>query len=676
MAGHSYGELVALHAAGVVTRRDLMSLSLVRGQLMSQCDEGGMISVAAPRDAVSAAVAPIEGITIANHNGPAQTVLSGSNQALTAAAAALDAAGWRPMRLPVSGAFHSPLMAQAAAPWKDALTSTPMSAPDRNVYGNRDGSPYAADANTTRDRLAAHLLSSVEFVAQIERMYADGIRTFVEVGPGQVVTRLVSAILGDRPFVALATDPGSGRLPGLLGTLGALFVNGRLTSPSRLFDDRDITPIAIDQLADLRPAPPTATTWWVNPLTVRPHDPRVAAPVQPPLTLETRSAAATLPVTPQAMPPPQVPIPHLPAMPARGSNEIVAAYAAYQETMRRFLEVQERVMAGILGGAAMPLPQVSAASGTAAPIPQPDRAVADAPAPEALIPAAPVSLPAPQPRAQTLDAPAIEALLVRAASVETGYPAEMLGRELDLTGDLGIDSLRHVQIVTAVGEALPADVRDRLSGYMDRLLGARTLNELTAVLVSALGHQHTAAAAPASAPASRQQQPAPAVDSCERSAPRGFARPLELPERPARWRHVVITEDALGIAPLISGVLAASGARVTLIRRTDLSSSAGIAAASAGCADADAIVHLAALDATASSDAAQVVAKSLLHLLRALPETVAPTVLAASLMGGSFGRDGHLGPGSPPGGAAVGVLRAMARARGLAGEGRRFLCGR
>src|SRR5262249_58879939 len=94
------------------------------------------------------------------------------------------------------------------------------------VFANLDGEPYPADAAAARTQLKEHLLRPVEFVAQVEQMYASGARIFVEVGPGTVVSRLVDGILGERPHTCLPLDPQRGRFEGLLGAIGALAVRG------------------------------------------------------------------------------------------------------------------------------------------------------------------------------------------------------------------------------------------------------------------------------------------------------------------------------------------------------------------------------------------------------------------------------------------------------------------
>ncbi|MBZ4322115.1 type I polyketide synthase, partial [Streptomyces huiliensis] len=210
-AGHSLGELTALHAAGAYDAATLMRLAHRRGELMRDAAggaPGGMLAVAAsPEETADAlAEAGLADVWIANRNGPRQTVLSGTAEALAAAAARFAAAGTDTTGLPASAAFHSPLVGAAREPFAAALADASVGAPGLEVWSNTDAAPYPADPALIRDRLAGHLVSPVRFAEQVEAMYAAGVRVFAEVGAGSVLTGLVGRILGDRPHLAVSFD--------------------------------------------------------------------------------------------------------------------------------------------------------------------------------------------------------------------------------------------------------------------------------------------------------------------------------------------------------------------------------------------------------------------------------------------------------------------------------------
>ncbi len=229
VAGHSYGELTALHAAGVMSRRTLFELSRARGLAMAQCGEGGgMISLEADRADAERWLAGIAGVTIASHNAPRQTVVSGASAALVEATAVLAGVTVRGTRLPVSGAFHSPLMEPAVPVWQSTLDQAsflvPASVP---VYSTVYAEPYSNDVGHVRRGLTEQIVKPVEYVRTVERLYEDGVRVFIEVGPGSVLTSLTTAILAGRPALTVSADPQGGRLQGLLASLGRPGGRGR-----------------------------------------------------------------------------------------------------------------------------------------------------------------------------------------------------------------------------------------------------------------------------------------------------------------------------------------------------------------------------------------------------------------------------------------------------------------
>ncbi|WP_433933665.1 SDR family NAD(P)-dependent oxidoreductase [Sorangium cellulosum] len=205
-AGHSFGEITALHAAGALSAADLLRVARRRGELMgaASSERGAMIAVPRAIDEVRAL--GLGDVVVANHNGPKQVVLSGSVAAIEAAERRLGELGIQARRLDVAAAFHSPLVAEARAPFREFLAGIEVGAPAAPVYSNAEVEPYPGGGDGARDRLARQLAEPVRFVEQIERMYAAGVRTFVEVGPGSVLTNLVGDILSGRPHRAVALD--------------------------------------------------------------------------------------------------------------------------------------------------------------------------------------------------------------------------------------------------------------------------------------------------------------------------------------------------------------------------------------------------------------------------------------------------------------------------------------
>ncbi|MEM1032878.1 MAG: beta-ketoacyl synthase N-terminal-like domain-containing protein [Myxococcota bacterium] len=210
VGGHSFGEVTALGAAGVLSETDVLQVARLRGAAMaeaSRTSEGAMVAVTAPIDRVRDALdASDEGVVVANHNAPEQVVLSGPAAAIDTVEERLRGKGLRVKRLDVATAFHSAVVAEAAAPFRKGLDDITLGVPRIPVFANETAAPYPEAEEAIRDRLAHQLVSSVRFVEQIEAMYEAGARVFVEVGPGSVLTGLVTRILGDRPHRAIPLD--------------------------------------------------------------------------------------------------------------------------------------------------------------------------------------------------------------------------------------------------------------------------------------------------------------------------------------------------------------------------------------------------------------------------------------------------------------------------------------
>ena len=224
-AGHSYGELTALCASRRFAPAALYRLSMLRGRLMAEAQEvdGGMLAIGAPLTQVEAAIKELAvDLVVANYNSPNQVVLSGRLPEIDRATALFTQRNMRGKKLQVAAAFHSPLVASASRAFRPELDGVEFAASQMPVYANTTAAQYPTDARDARDLLAAQLARPVNFVREVEQMYADGVRTFVEVGPGGVLTGLVGSILSGRDFRAVAVDSSSGKRGGLFDLASAL----------------------------------------------------------------------------------------------------------------------------------------------------------------------------------------------------------------------------------------------------------------------------------------------------------------------------------------------------------------------------------------------------------------------------------------------------------------------
>ncbi len=201
LAGHSLGEYNALLAAGVYDFLTGLRLVKKRGELMSQARNGGMGAVIGlGPDAIARVIAErgLGGIDVANFNSPAQTVVSGPVADIARAGPLFEAAGARMfMPLPVSAAFHSRYMADAAKEFAAFLAPMTFSAPKTPVVANVTAQPYPDDGAAMKSLLVEQITRSVQWTQSVRYLIANGVTGFSEMGPGNVLTRLVQQIQKD-----------------------------------------------------------------------------------------------------------------------------------------------------------------------------------------------------------------------------------------------------------------------------------------------------------------------------------------------------------------------------------------------------------------------------------------------------------------------------------------------
>ena len=686
VGGHSYGELVALHAAGALSTADLAELSTARGRFMREAGQGvagAMAALLAGPGEVEPLTKTIPGVLIANWNGPRQTVIAGPSDAVKRAIEHAEARGIRCRLLPVSSAFHTPLVAPARLPLSHLASRLLTQAPDRPVYSNLDAAPHPSDTAAIGVRLGDHLASPVRFAEMIEAMHHDGARVFVEVGPGSILAPLVDTILKDRPHLAVSCDPsGASGVTGFLRTVGRLVVAGCPLRLSSLTEGRSA------QILDLRnlppgdfPAPPTTSTWVVNGSRARPiaepeqprlgqalpesrrvqvkpamtpvveprktaspngfHGAQNGTPGVPPLTkpivgrsTSSRGERATVPVSDPIMkrsfnPGSQIDM-KTPSAPATSTDRVIESF---QQTMQAFLEVQKATMLAYLAGRSapgLPVPatagageqdhhvehngasNVSPPAGFKAPESVPERAPATRPAVVVDVAAAEsfvlqrhelnrghgngngsghgnpngnangngkahVLPPPPSGTTGGPDRATITARLLETVRDRTGYPIETLGLELDMEADLGIDSIKRVEILGKMRDEFPGlKALSDAPEMMDAMARARTLGVIVDRIASLSEQSQPAMTVDASASPS-QPVPAPSANGSShghgkhgRNTSRRILKVVDAPlprERAGLMANgrIVITDDGRGVARRLETELVSAGVDVERI---------------------------------------------------------------------------------------------------------------
>ncbi|MBW2118931.1 MAG: SDR family NAD(P)-dependent oxidoreductase [Deltaproteobacteria bacterium] len=470
VAGHSYGELTALCVSGRISTKALHSLSVLRGLLMSRGngDKGAMLAAQAPLSSVERIISEEKlNIIVANKNAPNQAVLSGFTEEIKRAAQALAKREIRNIRLPVSAAFHSSLVGHLEKPFLSILRDIEFSGNGIPVFANSTAKEYPEDPEEARRVLAAQLVNPVEFIEEIENMYRSGVRTFLEVGPGARLTGLVNAILEKREHNALSLDKSSGKRSGVfdlacaLASLSAQGHHTNLSLWSPLPDNREVP-------AQRKKGQMTVPICGANYRKPKPSRP----PLSPPKVSVPPGSSGTVPVSVTS----HQPIGKMPASPHAGFDSLTEALRTTQENLaylqkiqeqtaqlhQQFLEGQDTAQRTIQGLMEQQRKLLQASLGMTketselvipehapridtAPIQPQNQPVT--PADEQFLTSEP-SVPDP-------GSGAVERILLKVVSDKTGYPVDMLEMDMELDSDLGIDSIKRVEILSVLHEKLP-----------------------------------------------------------------------------------------------------------------------------------------------------------------------------------------------------------------------------
>ena len=478
-AGHSFGEVTALAAAGVIPMERLVETARTRGVLMAEAGrgkDGAMLAIAASAEDVRALLdsqpQSAGSLVMANDNAPQQVVLAGHASDIAWAEAAAKSAGWTSRRLPVASAFHSSIVAASSEPLATYLKTLKLGQAGFPVYANATAQPYGEQV---ADQLADQVRQPVKFREMIEAMARDGVTRFIEVGPGRVLTGLVGQILDTTPHIAVALDdPKAGGLRGWHRGLAALAADGVALDLVSLFDHYDAPAkhVAAPAHAVLvgganlgKPYPPADGKTSITLKRARMTLPDAPSPVAEGPQLTPAVQRVDAPLSTDAW-----------SVIDRIQKETAEQHQHYLDVMTQshqaFLDVSAQMMAQIVGD------HTTVAQ---APMSTPN-AVLDVTvsslqqAPEA------VATPAPRPLPQQVLAPVSDHrpsesagdVVLAIVSEKTGYPADMLGLGMEMEAELGIDSIKQVEILAALQARFPGAPSIPAS----ELAGLRTLQDV------------------------------------------------------------------------------------------------------------------------------------------------------------------------------------------------------
>lgn len=499
--GHSFGELVALYSAGWMDEEVFFLLSTLRGKYMALAkslnggDSGSMLAVQAPLETIESLIIEESlNLVLANKNGPSQGVLSGPTDEILKAQKICKQKKLRAIKLPVAAAFHSQLIKEAILPFKSALASHSFFPTKIDVCSNSTGLCYEPADEKIKQLLGDQPENPVNFIDNISNMYEKGVSLFIELGPKSVLTDLTKSILAGKDITAVPLDASTGKSSGIRDLAHVLCTlaskgfpvdlspweeKGKKTDPKRMKipltganpkpadkstllekTPEDTTPIqkpehqANQSRTNEPPLPP-----------VKGHDMKSSKPLNT-IPSHSFSAIEAMKMVEKGL----EAIQQLQTQTAKAHEKFLETQAEAGKTLAKMLEQTRSIAISSLTGstgvnseypAARPVIENTEASGQAS-----DQFhgsgtsfqtyhTPEEQAPEKVpLPDKPVAFDIPSPSAPASDK-STEKILFEIVSRLTGFPSEMLEPGMDIESDLGIDSIKKVEIVSELEKQLP-----------------------------------------------------------------------------------------------------------------------------------------------------------------------------------------------------------------------------
>lgn len=466
VAGHSYGELAALCFAGAFDAEELVPLSHKRALSILDAveeDKGKMIAVSLPETEIITLLDGEKDVWAVNFNSPKQIVLAGSTEGINSFMQKLSNKNIAYKELNVACAFHSPLLHKSRELYADELHKVDFKTLRLPVWSNTTAEHYPQKTQEIKNRLAEHLIKPVLFTRQVENMYNEGARIFIEVGPGRVLTGLVQSILGDKVSAFETENKSFNGVTFILHTLAKYLSTGKSVDVEKLFEKRNTSIVNIDKPEQYKKSP---IVWHINGHNAIPTNGQMPSTGAYPITQ---------------------PIMNLKNMTNNLNNNSTSGLSSsdqvileYLNSMRMMLQSQRDVMLGYLGhtpnNISTPTQIIPVQQVQVLPMRTSSQQVERRQEPVGI---KIFSSKSAETSTQALSIDDIKVLLLETVSEKTGYPIEMLGLDLDLEADLSIDSIKRMEVIGALREKL------NISGSMEdaedtveKLASVKTLNGL------------------------------------------------------------------------------------------------------------------------------------------------------------------------------------------------------
>ncbi|TWP24753.1 SDR family NAD(P)-dependent oxidoreductase [Apibacter muscae] len=437
VAGHSYGELPALCFAGVFDSEKLVYLSKERAESILKAikeDKGKMIVTSANEEELSSLLKDENEIWAVNYNSQKQIILAGSTSAVAKFIEKAKENKISCKELTVDCAFHSPLLKDAEKFYSKILKDIKFKEPKIPVWSNTTAEEYPSQETKIKERLSEHLIKPVLFTQEVNNLYNNNVKIFIETGPGRVLTNLVQTILGKEDIVTIQTEEkGKEGISFLLQGIAQYISTGRNINLEKLFEDREVAKLKIDEPEFYKNKP---TNWLINGHYAVPSIGELPAngalPIVQPLNLLGKLSSQNYN--------------------SENLTESDHIMLEYLGNMKSMIQNQRDVMLGYLGqdihaGIRVESKdnfqkntiQYNSGNGSSDIIESPQNNAQDL---------------APAKSSPSISLEIIQNTLLETVSEKTGYPVEMLGLDLDLEADLSIDSIKRMEIIGALKEKL------------------------------------------------------------------------------------------------------------------------------------------------------------------------------------------------------------------------------
>lgn len=520
VAGHSFGEYAALYASECIDSDDLVMIAACRGQLMQDsCDKfnGSMLAVFIEHKEIVERIKHEKSIFIANINSNNQTILSGPSIDITRLSQELTKEQVTNQLLNVSGAFHSEYVKDAEEALSTHIEELNIENPKVPIYCNSTGEIYPNDKESIRKLLQKQITSSIDFKGMIEEMHKDGARIFVEVGPKSILSSFIKQTLDDKDsFIISVNEKNDSSLAAFLDAICKLLSKGVKINLPALFNGRASS--KLNPLNNIIKRDSGITLSGGSCITN--NISKGAKERISPLTLddikekrkniEFKKQAQQIHSEPRqggkilrnSLNQPTVKETRYLNQNPKNTSELLIAFQSHQETMRKFLAVQESVIGKFLN----PNSETSDSHYHNATITEENNEVlplsykinTDAPIEETsqvnlldseqtFIPK-PIPISSPQTKVVSNiqnseevtpgKVESLSALVLSHVSDRTGYPIEMLDLDQDIEADLGIDSIKRVEILGGLQKEMDTRSRKLITENMETMTGIKTLRGL------------------------------------------------------------------------------------------------------------------------------------------------------------------------------------------------------